>query len=262
MRSSLGTRGIASLLLFCLGMITPAHADLTTGLVSYWSFDDSANPGRDYSGSGNDGTVYGATWTSSGEVGGALSFDGINDWVSIPQTFIFHESTDATLAFWMDKADDQHRSIFWTRGDSSDGNRFNIYDNYGSRSFGLDYVGGNGSFHDIGGIGTFGSNQWVHIGVTRSDNTYTLYKDGSYVMSYVDSNPSLPTYTGSWGIGNRTGFMYKGLLDEICLYDRSLSATEISQLASGVQPVPLPGAVLLGAIGLSFAGWRLRRNTM
>lgn len=264
MRGLLPTRPIIPLLFLLLVIAVPARADLTTGLVSYWSFDDSTNPGGDYSGTGNDGTVYGATWTSSGKVGGALSFDGVDDWVEIAQTFTFHQATDATLVFWMNKSDTMHRSIFWTRGDSSDYNRFNIYANYGTYGFGLDYRSANASLHDIGRVGGFGSNEWVHIAVTRSGNTYMLYEDGAYVVNRVDGSPSLPTYTGSWGIGRRSGYMYKGSLDEICLYDRALSAAEIGQLASGNQPyvIPLPGAVLLGAIGLSFAGWRLKRKTV
>jgi len=39
----------------------------TEGFMSYWSFDDSSNPGHDDSGNGNDRTVHGATWTTSND---------------------------------------------------------------------------------------------------------------------------------------------------------------------------------------------------
>lgn len=58
-------------------------ANPTDGLVAYWSFDRPSNPGYDDSGNGQNGTVYGATWTTQGRVGGALEFDGSGDDVYI-----------------------------------------------------------------------------------------------------------------------------------------------------------------------------------
>ena len=51
------------------------HADLSDGLVGYWSFDNASDLGHDDSGNGNHGTVYGAVSTT-GMVGNAMSFDG------------------------------------------------------------------------------------------------------------------------------------------------------------------------------------------
>src|SRR3990172_11739703 len=69
-------------LLLCSGIAIPTivAAPCPNGMVSYWTFDDSADPGNDdYN--GNDGIVEGATWTSGGKVGGAMCFDGINDYI-------------------------------------------------------------------------------------------------------------------------------------------------------------------------------------
>ena len=47
-------------------------------LVAYWKFDEtSGTTANDSSGYGNNGTVYGATWS-----GGCLSFDGVNDYIN------------------------------------------------------------------------------------------------------------------------------------------------------------------------------------
>src|SRR2546423_591320 len=52
--------------------------------VAYWKFDEgSGTTAADSSGFANAGTVNGPTWTS-GEIGGALNFDGVNDYVSVP----------------------------------------------------------------------------------------------------------------------------------------------------------------------------------
>ena len=57
------------------------------GLVAEWHFDEGAGSVlADSSGNGNDGAIYGATWTE-GVSGSALSFDGNGDYVEItPQT--------------------------------------------------------------------------------------------------------------------------------------------------------------------------------
>jgi len=68
----------------CLNDISPGEPDISKGLVAHWTFDeDSGNIVSDSSGFGNNGTVYGATWTT-GAVDGALEFDGIDDYVQIP----------------------------------------------------------------------------------------------------------------------------------------------------------------------------------
>lgn len=54
-------------------------ADITSGLIGYWKYDEaSGTTAADSSGSGNNGAVNGARWTA-GNVNNALSFDGIDD---------------------------------------------------------------------------------------------------------------------------------------------------------------------------------------
>ena len=55
-----------------------------TGLVAAYGFNEtSGTTAADASGSGRTGTVSGAAWNASGRFGGALSFDGVNDWVTV-----------------------------------------------------------------------------------------------------------------------------------------------------------------------------------
>jgi hypothetical protein len=77
---------------FGVGIFLLAHglttgyvaAQLQNGLVGYWSFDDGTGTiASDSSGNGNNGTlVNGPTWIASGEIAGALFFDGVDDYVS------------------------------------------------------------------------------------------------------------------------------------------------------------------------------------
>ena len=70
------------------------------GLVGYWNFNEgSGNIAYDSSGSGNEGTIHGATWVDNGSCEKALSFDGVEDYVETnPATF---QSNDITVEAWI-----------------------------------------------------------------------------------------------------------------------------------------------------------------
>ena len=59
-----------------------------SGLIAYWGFDSNAN---DYSGNGNNGIVNGSSLTTDrfGNSNSAYSFDGINDFISIPSSGVY-----------------------------------------------------------------------------------------------------------------------------------------------------------------------------
>ena len=72
------------------------------GLVAAYSFDaGSGTTVADVSGSGNTGTVNGATWTTAGRNGGALSFDGANDWVTVKGSSSLQLTSGMTVEAWV-----------------------------------------------------------------------------------------------------------------------------------------------------------------
>ena len=73
-------------------------AQLENGLIGYWSFDEGrGTTASDSSGNGNDGTlVNGPIWTS-GEIAGALSFDGVDDYVS----FASQAQSTISISAWV-----------------------------------------------------------------------------------------------------------------------------------------------------------------
>ena len=72
------------------------------GLVAAYTFEEgSGTTVTDVSGMGNHGTLSGATWTTSGRYGKALSFDGVNDWVTIPAAASLNLTTGMTLEAWV-----------------------------------------------------------------------------------------------------------------------------------------------------------------
>lgn len=252
-------------LAFCAG---EGRADLSAGLVAYYSFSNNAN---DASGNGNDGTVYGANWTAAGAIGSGLIFDGSEDYVLIPNAPSQQMTTNQlTLSAWIRLDEDVERQarIICKQQDNPIA--------WGLEVFGAGYSGATGNqlcFHDSDGS-TYRNHlsptylnpgQLYHVAVTDDAGLVTLYIDGQEDLLSVGGFgiPSLIAAPIKIGATNDPStfpseyFFFDGLIDEVRVYDRVLSATEIEELA--VISVPLPGAALLGMLGLVYSSRRLRR---
>src|SRR4051794_4781818 len=90
-------------------LTAPGHA-ATGGPVAAYSFDAGSGTSlADASGNGNNGTITNATWTSAGHSGGALSFNGRNASVTIPDSTSLHLTSGYTLEAWV-KRSNQYRT--------------------------------------------------------------------------------------------------------------------------------------------------------
>ena len=73
----------------------------TGGLVGSWSFDEASGATvQDASGRGNPGTISGPARVA-GRFGGGLSFDGVNDWVTVADSASLHLTTAMTIEAWV-----------------------------------------------------------------------------------------------------------------------------------------------------------------
>jgi prepilin-type N-terminal cleavage/methylation domain-containing protein len=163
--------------------------DQVQGLVGYWPFDEgSGTTAKDYSGNGNNGTlcngttcgVQGPTW-AIGKVGGALSFDGVNDYVGLGNPSSLNFSGQITLEAWIKpQATDGLRNIV-AHGYGLSPNRevfFRIYS-------GLYQVGswdGNGYLTSYA-IPAEDINNWVHLVGLYDGSNWKLYRNGIAVSS-------------------------------------------------------------------------------
>ena len=93
------------------GDTTPANntaSDVTTigstisGLVAAYSFNEGAGTTvADASGNGNTGTIVGATWTTAGKYGNALSFNGTSSYVNLGNPTSLRLTGSMTLSAWV-----------------------------------------------------------------------------------------------------------------------------------------------------------------
>jgi hypothetical protein len=77
-------------------------ADGSTGLVAAYSFDEgSGTIAADTSGNANTGTISGATWSTVGNMGGALAFNGSSSTVRVPDSASLDLTSGMTLEAWV-----------------------------------------------------------------------------------------------------------------------------------------------------------------
>ncbi|HET8754994.1 MAG TPA: hypothetical protein VFM58_03245 [Solirubrobacteraceae bacterium] len=91
---------LALSLFVCLTTAMPARA--ATGPVAAYGFDEGSGTAiTDSSGTGNDGSTSGTTWSTAGRFGPALSFNGSGAAVTIPDSSSLDLSSGMTLEAWV-----------------------------------------------------------------------------------------------------------------------------------------------------------------
>jgi len=208
---------------------------LVNGLVAYYPFTNGA---EDFSGNNRDGTAFGATLTIDrfGRENYAYYFNGLQDRINIPDTFIFNTPGDAAMSIWLNRSDFEHRYLLMSRNDGQDTNRFCATSYYHHNGIRLIYKGEDGVdrlfIPDIDRP-NWSTDTWTHFVINRIGNTYFHYMNGTLIYSITDDDPHLPTYTGPWTLGLfNTGANngFKGSIDDLRIYNRALQTSEISFL--------------------------------
>ncbi len=208
-------------------------ADHTTSfngsLLAYYSFDGNAT---DRSGNGNHGAVNGATLSIDrrGIWGKAYSFDGRDDRI-VAQGAWPEGNSSRSVSVWY-KAP-SHSANFFTFGNGLiQKARFSVGLNFGGNENSLSFFG-QGSDQIFSATGLY--NSWNNIHITYNGSLGKLYLNGSALGgSFNDSletNGSMSLVIGSNSL-NRNDEFFGGSLDDLRVYNRALSATEVAVLYS------------------------------
>lgn len=190
-----------------------------SGLISHWPGNVDA---RDVGG-GNDGTlVNGAEVGVPGQVGGAFSFDGDNDFVDVASHPDFDLTQSLTTEAWINLTE-----LKW------DQKILSYYLPYEMGIFNdkLELVGqADVIFRNAPGGTVLQINTWYHVVTTWDGETITSYVNGALDRSVAFSDP-LDAGTNNFSIGRASngGINFFGLIDEAALYDRALTAGEVQE---------------------------------
>ncbi|UCE38011.1 MAG: PKD domain-containing protein [Thermoplasmata archaeon] len=199
-------------------------------LASLWHLNEnSGNTAYDETISHNDGTIYnGASWVS-GKFGSALKFDGDDDHVMV-NPYDGFPSTELTVEFWMNSSDSTKAGTPISYAVPWQANEF-ILLNYKNFEF---WIKGK---YVVTGV-TANDGEWHHIAVTwqSSDGSFVIYKDGEEAYTNTLQQGAVLTDGGALVIGQEQdgvggGFQvsqaFLGLIDEVAIFNRVLSAQEI-----------------------------------
>lgn len=207
--------------------------DINEGLIAYYPFNGNAN---DYSGNGNNGTVYGAQLTSdkNGKHNAAYTFNGVNDFIKVPtSTSLENFDKEITISAWINinkwfnSGSVGYFPILEKSDESSIGGLMNLHIN---TSTGIQSIyRGNIAYNNY----KIPLNQWVYVSFVCKNNTAYFYIDGNLIgkkqmngnYSYKKNSPLI--------IGKDIPGLVEyanGKIDEIRIYNRALSDSEIKFL--------------------------------
>ncbi len=212
---------------------------LRSGLVGYWSFDagDMAkNTAYDRSGQNNTGTLTNGPTRAIGELGQALSFDGVNDYVDVGQISL---SGAMTMCTWItfNQLGQSGGSVFISNHSEIFSNaQYSLQiDNNGAILFNWVNAGISESY--VTGNNSVSLGNWYHIcGVRITDSDVDIYINGADKAvtasggATVPSSPPGNTAIGRAGSGNAD--YLRETIDEVRLYNRALTSNEIKRLYS------------------------------
>jgi len=222
---------------------TSAFFNWNYSLVGFWAMDWYNSTGiYDNSTYNNFGTFNGGLSTSNittGKYGKALSFDGTDDYVSVPHSTSLNITNAITLEAWV-KADnwapDDYDSPFVTKASGADWGVWNLVHKVNDALTGLTgfrfEIVISGTRYKIWSTTQGQTNQWYHLVGTFDGTTMRLYVNGIEESSSVHSG-SINTNSLNLQIGKQfwygsTYSYFDGLIDEVRIYDRALRPSEIN----------------------------------
>jgi hypothetical protein len=202
---------------------------LNKGLVGHWSMDgvdynSSTNRVTDKTPYSNHGTNYGATLATdrNGKVDGAMSFDGVDDYLDLSQVDTSNLA-NSSVSFWKKATDYPNWLLF--KGNSG--------------SYYLMAIKTDGNFYH----NSVGTNVQIY---EDGQQVSTQTKDGKW-HHYVATGVNLSSWT-TITLSNYTGYQYKGALDDLRIYDRSLSESEVQSLYNSYEPKISAGSLNKGLV--------------
>lgn len=209
---------------------------LNDSLKVHLRFNGNAN---DASGNGNDGSIIGATLTKGllGIDSSAYEFNGFSATVTIPVADIFNVHYSYSLWFKIDAPlPGSYKAVLLGVGGTDCDQSINLTNQY----FNFDGLSA-GGYYQVGG--TYNANspaipaqgEWIHIASVKSSDSIKLFLDGQFITGSPTPSQN-PCYFGNNPRGvigggvSSSGQYFKGSIDEVRIYSRPLSNSEVASL--------------------------------
>ncbi len=228
-----------------LSIIIPVCTPVSSNLVGWWAGESNANDNTGI----NNGMLQGGVSFAPGEIGQAFSFNGSNGIVLAPDSVSLEVSNQLTIEAWI--------NVLRTNGDQTLVGKVQTASGNNGYEMGLSRNLLYGQFNSPGlpwpssviqyplpvNLGT-----WNHVAFTYDQSAMKLYLNGQAVATnavgpaIINSTPGSELCIGGESINQQVYF--KGLMDEVSVYNTALSAAQIQAIynASSVGKCSLPPA--------------------
>ncbi|MDQ1723313.1 MAG: hypothetical protein QOG52_341, partial [Frankiaceae bacterium] len=230
----------------------------TSGPSQWWRFDQgSGTTVYDQSGGGFKGTLSSGVSWAAGKYGSGVNFPSVNlatNYVTSTQLPI-RTSQSFSVAAWVNVADTAGVRTAVSAGTTGSFSGFYLKYDAGQWRFSMPFTAStaNGSMDQIGAAAGSPAGQWVHLVGVYNASTYlmTLYVNGVSVATGTRSTGTGATNwdaTGGLTLGqSRYGFSnpgiaadpWFGMIDDVRLYNRAVSASEVSTIYAGTDTPPV-----------------------
>ncbi|MEU7833686.1 LamG-like jellyroll fold domain-containing protein [Nonomuraea sp. NPDC049129] len=224
---------------------TAAAPQPIPGLVAAYGMNEGAGTSvADSSGQNNTGTSSSTTW-ANGKFGKALSFDGSSSWVTVEDAASLRLTTGMTLSAWVNPTTVADWSSVVTKELDTNGASYSLYAANGSSVPSGWVQTSPADPSTANGISPLPVSTWSHLALTYDGAALRLFVNGQQVAQtalsgslYDDGSPLRIGGNGVWGE------FFSGLIDEVRVYNRAQTATQIqtdmTTPVGSTTPGPIP----------------------
>ena len=207
----------------------------TGDLVAFYPFNGNAG---DESGNGNNGTVNGAVLAADrfGQAGRAYSFNGTGAYINVPDSTSLDLTSAGTLMLWFNA---RALTKEWYALVGKNSNATNAQMNYQAHlgfnsnlnKYQLVVTGADGTKDLQCSFNPVVAGKWYHVAFVFDGKDFSLYLDGKLSMSVpqtlVPAANMMPLQMGAWASNPSGGYYFDGLLDDVRIHSKALSAAEV-----------------------------------
>ncbi|MEJ2051079.1 MAG: hypothetical protein P8Y60_14790, partial [Calditrichota bacterium] len=223
--------------------------NVTDGLEGYWDFDEgSGTIVYDLSGKENNGNIFGgAEFVTDPERGTVLALDGIDDYIDLGDSYFGMEATNEfTVGIWANITGTDFQTIIqkglYTYPFGISTKEETGYEN---SNFLRIYIRTEETYNgDINSTESLYRGEWYFITLTYGSGIASLYVNGR-LQDETLADGMLSLASGDTYIGSRENTMYyfKGMVDNVYIYNRTLTTEEINALYYGTEPDLTPPVI-------------------
>lgn len=235
-------RKVALVLFSCL-LLPIANSGVANvvedGLVAFYAFDEgSGKTANDVTGNGHSGTFEGAPKWVDGKFNSALEFDGEDDYVVVKDNDALDFTNKVTMMAWFSPNDDLTQRRLMVKNDSI----FVIFDFGDTKS--IDFLTKPTNEFAESTTNNWTIGEWYHFAGTFDGKTLKVYVNGKLEGEKPNPVDILPSDKDLWIGGDDYGRptdLFPGKIDEVRIYDKVLTESEILRVMDTPQDVDPKG---------------------